>query len=93
MAPVIQTVPANGLFTFQLDVNDTFVTASSSVNVQVYMVGDINHDWNINVNDLVALVGAWNTQGASLAADLNVDTRVNIGDLQILVANYGRHLP
>ena len=49
--------------------------------------GDINGDGEVNVEDLLILIGAWG--GDDLAADLDGNGTVGVGDLLLLIAAWG----
>ncbi len=70
--------------------------ATDTVNVRVYMTGDINQDDGVNVIDLLMLAGAWNTTqndpNWDLRCDLNDDGAVNVLDLLTLANNWTRAL-
>lgn len=57
------------------------------------IVGDIDEDGVVGVEDLQILVASWNSTPTDFnwipQADLNGDNRVNIGDLQLLVMHWG----
>ena len=48
---------------------------------------DINGDGNVNVSDLLAIIGQWGL--ANSPADVNVDGIVDVSDLLIVVGNWG----
>jgi hypothetical protein len=48
---------------------------------------DVNQDGVVDVNDILALVGAWGSSGP--LGDINDDGTVNIEDLLILIAAWG----
>jgi hypothetical protein len=50
-------------------------------------VGDINGDGEVNVTDVLALVGAWGTSGGP--EDINDDGIVNVSDLLLLIDAWG----
>jgi hypothetical protein len=56
--------------------------------------GDVNNDNEVDIDDLLLLIGAFNQSapapGYLYAADLNNDGDVDISDLQILISNYNR---
>lgn len=69
-------------------------SANSTASVQVYLMGDVDHDYNVNLADLKLVVAAWNAAPASgnwnPPADLDGDLAVNLSDLKLLVANWNR---
>ena len=48
---------------------------------------DINGDNNVNVSDLLMVIGVWGETGSS--ADVNGDGVVNVSDLLMVVGNWG----
>lgn len=74
--------------------NDKGGSASDTVSVFVYMLGDINQDYDVNIADLKLLVSAWNSTPNSgnwnAAADLDNSASVTLGDLKVLMANWNR---
>jgi hypothetical protein len=93
-------IRSDGAMTFQVTVSDgQGGVTSDSVAVTVYMAGDANYDWYVNVADLQMLVAAWGSQVGPPPstnwdpdADFDGDGFVNVGDLQLLAANWGRYL-
>jgi len=52
--------------------------------------GDIDGDGSVNVQDLLALLGAWGScDDSSCPADIDGNEEVHVGDLLILLANWG----
>jgi len=51
--------------------------------------GDLNNDSNVNVSDLLLLLGSWGPCPAPCSADLNGDGTVNVSDLLMLLGVWG----
>jgi hypothetical protein len=51
------------------------------------ILGDIDGDGDVDLNDLLALIAAWGT--ADAASDLNGDGVVDLDDLLLLLAHFG----
>jgi hypothetical protein len=76
--------------TYGISLMDIYTTGALSV------LGDINDDGIVNVQDLLLMVAAWGSHqnptpsgNWNAAADLNNDGFVNVGDLQVLIAHWG----
>ena len=97
-APVVTTVAQAGM-TFTATVSDGIAApVSDSVNVHVWMRGDINRDNSVDALDLLAMAGAWDTTSSgrgnyNVQYDLNGDGTIDVVDLLILADNWGRILP
>ena len=96
-APVVSTITQASM-TFTVTVSDTKATpVSDSVNVRVWMRGDVNRDNHVDTLDLLALAGAWGSATGNgsynVLCDLNNDGTVDVVDLLILADNWGRVLP
>ncbi|MDE1037842.1 MAG: dockerin type I domain-containing protein, partial [Phycisphaerales bacterium] len=50
-------------------------------------IGDINNDGTVNVTDVLAIIGDWNTSNPE--TDLDGNGIVAVGDLLILIGNWG----
>jgi len=96
-APIVASV-AEASLTFEVTVNDgRGGEASDTVNVRVYMAGDVDHNDDVNIFDVIALVNAF----GSMPGDPNWDERcdfdctgeVNVFDAIAIVNNFGRVLP
>ncbi len=95
-APVVDGL-AQAAMTFTATVSDGLGgAANDSVNVRVYMLGDIDHNDAVDVVDLLTLVAAFGsgTGQASYdaACDFNNDGAVDVVDLLTFVDNFGRAL-
>lgn len=59
-------------------------------------LGDVNHDLNVNVADLLAVISSWGacpTPPASCPADFNGSGAVDVSDLLTVIANWGTFCP
>ena len=95
-APVVSTITQASM-TFTVTVSDTKAApVSDSVNVRVWMRGDVNRDNHVDTLDLLALAGAWGSATGNgsynVLCDLNNDGTVDVVDLLILADNWGRTL-
>ena len=63
------------------------IESTSLGSVAVVCAGDLNSDSNVNIHDLLILIGEWGATNS--IADMNEDGIVNIHDLLILVAAWG----
>ncbi len=93
-APTVATI-AQAAMTFTATVSDgRGGLASDSVNVRVYMLGDINQDDSVDVVDLLTFVAAFGSvtgdANYSATCDFNNDGGVDVIDLLIFVGNFGR---
>jgi hypothetical protein len=52
------------------------------------VIGDASGDGSVNVDDLLAVIGAWGPCASPCDADLNIDAMVNIDDLLIVINNW-----
>jgi hypothetical protein len=80
-----------GIYTFTVAVTDaTNQTASSVLSMNIYQKGDINQDFQVNVQDLIIVGQAFGQTGTpgSLQADTNGDGVVDVRDLIIV----GQHI-
>ncbi len=50
---------------------------------------DINGDGDVNVSDLLAVIGAWGIDCDGCSEDVNNDANVDVSDLLIVVGNWG----
>lgn len=99
VAPTLVRV-TDGALAFKITVTDGIGgTANDTVDMQVYMTGDIDHDNSVVLSDLKLLVAAWGSSEGSpptgswnAAADLDASGAINLGDLKLLVQNWGRGL-
>ncbi len=55
----------------------------------VVCAGDVTGDEDVNVEDLIALLGEWGQSGPGLAGDLNGDELVDVQDLVIVIVSWG----
>jgi hypothetical protein len=76
---------------FELDLSDNFL---SDGKVKIKLLGDVNGDRVVDIQDLVLLIKAFGTYPGhprwNPNADLNGDDRVDIQDLVILIKNFGK---
>ena len=95
-APVVSTITQASM-TFTVTVSDAKAApVSDSVNVRVWMRGDVNRDNHVDTLDLLALAGAWGSISGNgsynVVCDLNNDGTVDVIDLLIVADNWGRTL-
>jgi hypothetical protein len=95
-APTVSTV-AQAAMTFTVTVSDgQGGITSDSVNVHVWMLGDINRDNSVDVTDLLTLVDAFGSivgdSNYDSTCDFNSDGSVDVVDLLTLTENFGRTL-
>ncbi len=95
-APTISTLAQAGMaFTVTVGDGQGGLT-SDSVNVRVYMAGDINRDDSVDVTDLLQFAAAFGTVTGDAkydaASDVNSDGSVDVVDLMTLAENWGRML-
>ena len=62
-------------------------TALNDLDLGTPCPGDINEDGEVSIDDLLTLIGAWDTNDPD--ADLNDDGIVNIEDLLLLISSFG----
>jgi hypothetical protein len=95
-APTVDTL-AQAAMTFTVTVSDgKGGIAIDSVNVRVYLLGDVNQDDSVDVIDLLSFVAAFGGVAGDgnydPACDFNTDGTVDAVDLLDLVDNFGRSL-
>jgi hypothetical protein len=72
------------------DVADAQWLAGSTISVQVDACPeDITGDEQIDVDDLIAVILDWNTDGTINGGDVNIDGIVNVDDLIAIIINFG----
>ncbi len=57
--------------------------------VQLFHPADINHDGNVNVEDVLAVIAAWGTCPIECPADVDGDSVVDVTDLLLVIAAWG----
>ncbi len=95
-APAVTALAQAGM-TFTVTVGDgRGGQASDSVNVQVYMLGDLDQDNAVDVIDLLIFIPAYGSAvgGPNYipTCDFNASGSVDMADLLVLVSNFGRVL-
>jgi len=93
-APFIDS-PAAASLTFEVRVDDGHGgQASDSVNVRIYMTGDVDQDDSVDIFDMIAIVNAFGSQPGDANwnenADFNGDDQVDVVDVVVGVNNFGR---
>ncbi len=63
------------------------LTSLNNIDLGIPCPGDINDDGEVGIDDLLALIGAWDTNDPD--ADLNNDGIVDIEDLLLLISSFG----
>jgi hypothetical protein len=78
------------------EVNVTSNVKSSTMLVKVRLLGDVNDDGTVDINDAIDGVNAFGSSPGypnwNLAADVNNDGVVNILDLIVLASNFGKYV-
>ncbi len=95
-APAVTTL-AQAAMTFTVTISDgRGGQTADTVNVQVYMLGDLNQDNAVDVIDLLTFIPAFGSVNGdanySAACDFNGDGGVDVVDLLTFVGNFGRML-
>ena len=67
---------------------DSTKTAQVTTTTEIQLLGDINGDGIVNIQDLTLVADQLGASGDDLKADLNGDGTVNILDLVIVAANF-----
>ena len=80
-------VEGDGEYTITVDLVNMKFTIEKIVPDHGYDVGDVNHDHNINIADVTALIDYILGTGTvcEICADVNGDTAINIGDVTALI--------
>jgi hypothetical protein len=63
------------------------LTSLNNIDLGIPCPGDINEDGDVGIDDLLALIGGWDTNDPD--ADLNDDGIVDIEDLLLLISAFG----
>lgn len=95
------SVPQGGIYLVQAfyhgylkaqKANVYVVGASVDIGTTKLLGGDVNGDNNVNILDVVGIIGSFGA-GGMLPADINGDGTVNIFDLTIAAGNFGKTGP
>jgi hypothetical protein len=86
-------VPSDPFSTFARSINnqgDILVKADASNWIlQLGCTGDIDHDGEVGVNDLLTILGLWGTEEEPCGADLDASGTVDVGDILTLIDGWG----
>jgi hypothetical protein len=97
MVLIAQLAMGGGSIPGNVRVGITYVPAGSSSSVSVNNVsyvllpltaGDVNHDFLVNINDLVLVLTNWGATGQGIP-DATDDGEVNIDDLVVVITHWG----
>jgi hypothetical protein len=92
----LHTLSANASFVpFEFNLTNNFLVGS--IQAKIKLLGDINSDGTVNLQDLVLMAAAYNTKVGDLKynpeADFNNDGKINLVDLVTCALYYGQSCP
>ncbi len=95
-APTVATV-SQAQQAFRVSASDNHgASGSDSVNVRVYMLGDVLRDDTVDVFDLLDMIAAFGAHRGDPKfnpwCDFNADSAIDVLDLLDMIANFGRSL-
>lgn len=88
---VVEELPEGGIVVVPVD--GYFETLTLTLTLAECPSGDLTGDYEVNVFDLLELLGSWGAceQGEMCSADLDDDGFVNVFDLLLLLGNWGSY--